>query len=596
MALSSSLVSLGVLAGIFGILALGLNLKFGFTGLLDIGHVAFFLTGAYLAALLVAPPSETQEFGSYILGWELPWIIAVLGVVIITALVGLLVALPAIRLREDYLAITVLGISVVFQRVIQSEKWLANGPDSLRGYPIPFSDAFPLPGTDPLQIVMLGVVVGAFWTAAAAGIGRLLGPRESVWNTLVHGAVAVTTLGIGYAAARLGDRLDVTLPDRLPVAAGVVALLATVPAYLLGGVVGLAFGGLATVAVGVALLGRTGAGLSAVAGGVGAGAIAIAGAAVGAGQTVAFVFLAAASAFTWLAGGLLVYRYYRDTPRRDILVAAGLAVGLLVALMPVILVRGTAALLVTVALLGAFIAGVSRLGRGWEERDSDTGFVSVLALGVVWLFLLRYFVLALIGPLTDFGVATAVSNLIQNVFWLGSFSATGIAFDYQRFKLLLTFGTLAGTYRLLQVTVTSPFGRVLKAIREDEDVATALGKNTFAYKVQGMMLGSAVGGLAGALGAIHYRALTFNLFAPRITFVAFLIVVIGGAASNRGTIVGALIYWGFWRATTDLAGTFPPSVRGSIQALRLAVFGALFIVILYYRPEGLIGEESIGGS
>ena len=128
MALSSSLVSLGIIVGIYAILALGLNIKFGYAGLLDIGHVAFYLTGAYVTALLVLPPASEQAFTTYILGWSWPWLPAIAAGTLVAGLLGMLVALPAIRLREDYLAIAVLGISVILKRIVQSEGWLANGP------------------------------------------------------------------------------------------------------------------------------------------------------------------------------------------------------------------------------------------------------------------------------------------------------------------------------------------------------------------------------------------------------------------------------------------------------------------------------------
>ena len=92
MALSSSLVTLGIFVGIYGLLALGLNLKFGYNGLLDIGHVAFYLIGAYTAALLVAPASSSQQFIEYVLGLNLPWVVAIPAAMLVSGLVGMLVA------------------------------------------------------------------------------------------------------------------------------------------------------------------------------------------------------------------------------------------------------------------------------------------------------------------------------------------------------------------------------------------------------------------------------------------------------------------------------------------------------------------------
>ncbi len=552
MALSSSLVSLGVLVGIFGLLALGLNVKFGYTGLLDIGHVAFFLVGAYLTALLVSPPASTQQFGNYVLGLNWPWLPAVAVGALGAGLLGLLVALPAIRLREDYLAITVLGISVILRRIVQSEGWLANGPDSLRGYPLPLRTFFPLPDDGLGSAILLGLVVAVFWTAMAYALALQLGDRDDLRDTVVHGAFAVTSLGVGYLASRVARREGGDPNAPVTAAAGLVA-----------------------------------------------GGVAAAGSLAGLGDPITTVFLGVASLFTWAFAALLVVQHFGDVPARDLLVGLGLAVAFFVSFLPVITLTGRIALLGTVVLLVAFVYGIYYLGTNWPDDEASTSFVTVIGLAAIWLFLLRYFVLALVSPLTNNGVGAATFELLQNVFWLLNFAPAGTEFDYSRFLLALTFGTVAACYYLLEVTVKSPFGRVLKAIREDEDVATALGKNTFTFKVQSMILGSAIAGLAGALYAIQIPALTHTLFAPRVTFIAFLIVVIGGVADNRGAILGAVIYWGFWRATVDLAAFFPTGTRSSVQALRLAVFGALFIVILYYRPGGILGDEGTqtgGGS
>jgi ABC-type branched-subunit amino acid transport system permease subunit len=147
---------------------------------------------------------------------------------------------------------------------------------------------------------------------------------------------------------------------------------------------------------------------------------------------------------------------------------------------------------------------------------------------------------------------------------------------------------------VLEVTVRSPFGRVLRAVRNDERVVKSLGKDPFVYKVQSMVIGSALGGFAGALWAMYAQGLTFTTFAPRITFIALLIMFLGGAGNNKGMIVGAAIFWAFQQATTQLASFFPPAIRVNIQAFRLVVVGVLFLIVLYYLPEGLLGREDAG--
>jgi len=106
-------LDLVVYIGIFGIVALSLNLEFGFTGLANFGKVAFFLIGAYTYALL-------SQMG-------VPFYLCLIAGALISAIFGLLVSLPALRLRADYLAIAVLAFGEILRFIVKSEKWLAGG-------------------------------------------------------------------------------------------------------------------------------------------------------------------------------------------------------------------------------------------------------------------------------------------------------------------------------------------------------------------------------------------------------------------------------------------------------------------------------------
>ncbi|WP_435174500.1 branched-chain amino acid ABC transporter permease [Halorussus sp. AFM4] len=654
MALSSSLVSLGIIVGIYAILALGLNIKFGYTGLLDIGHVAFYLTGAYVTALLVLPPASEQQFTTYILGWSWPWLPAIAVGTLVAGLLGMLVALPAIRLREDYLAIAVLGISVILKRIVQSEGWLANGPGSLRGFSQPFRDFFPLPGDTLGAAALLGFVVFVLWTVAThvlaetgtdsgselaadggkagdvdtkadggertdgsrassdprsdGGVtaGRTISGTRGVGGWVVDGLLALTTLGVGYLAARRSrtrvseaeQRALLGVGGLFGLAAGVVAWQAfewwTVAGVSLDWLFGLVV--FAAVTAGFYGANRRWA---PVAGAVTATAAFAAGVALGEAVIVVSVFLAAVSLFTWVFGAVAVARRYSDLSVRDFGAALGLALTFVACFVPLIVLGGESSgdamsslgLFATMALLVAFLYGVYYLGSNWERFGSGVEFVRIVGVGAIWLFVIRYFGMANIVPFKRGGLDAVVNNTFQNLLWLLKFQGGVAQFDYSRFLLVLTLASLAMLYYLSEITVESPFGRVLKAIREDEDVATSLGKNTFAYKVQSMMLGSALAGFAGGLTAIYFQSLVHTMFAPRVTFIAFLALIIGGTANNKGMILGATIYWAFQKATADIAAFFPTSARSSVQALRLAFIGALLIVILYYRPEGLWGEQ-----
>jgi ABC-type branched-subunit amino acid transport system permease subunit len=638
MALSSSLVSLGIIVGIYAILALGLNIKFGYAGLLDIGHVAFYLTGAYVTALLVLPPASEQAFTTYILGWSWPWLPAIAVGTLVAGLLGMLVALPAIRLREDYLAIAVLGISVILKRIVQSEGWLANGPGSLRGFSQPFRNFFPLPGDTVQTAALLGFVVLVLWTVATyvlaqvgterrteiaadggstqgadstpetdGGVtrGRTISGPAGIGGWVVDALLALTTLGVGYAAARR-SRME-TSESEQRVLLGVGALFGLAAGVLtwqsfewwtvFGVNLDWLFGLVVFAAITAGFYGANRR-YAPLAGAITATAAFGAALAMGDSPMVAFVFLSALSLFTWVFSAVTVARRYSDLSGRDFGLALALAVVFVACFAPLIVLGGgsgdamsSVGLFVTMGLLAVFLYGVYYLGSNWSRFGSGVEFVRIVGVGAIWLFVLRYFVMANIVPFQRNGLSAVMSNTAQNLLWLLKFQGGAALFDYSRFLLVLTLASMAMLYYLSEITVESPFGRVLKAIREDEDVATSLGKNTFAYKVQSMMLGSALAGFAGGLTALYFQSLVHTMFAPRITFIAFLALIIGGTANNKGMILGSTIYWAFQKATADIKSFFPTAAGSSISALRLAFIGALLIIILYYRPEGLWGEQ-----
>src|SRR2546427_158858 len=109
---------------------------------------------------------------------------------------------------------------------------------------------------------------------------------------------------------------------------------------------------------------------------------------------------------------------------------------------------------------------------------------------------------------------------------------------------------------LLAAAGKTPWGRVLKSIREDEDVAASLGKNVFAYKLQALALGSAAAGVAGCFYAWQFSFFSPDDFAPLLTFFAWMVVLIGGLGRVWSVPVGALVF-GFLFAGTRFLD-FPP--------------------------------------
>ena len=141
---------------------------------------------------------------------------------------------------------------------------------------------------------------------------------------------------------------------------------------------------------------------------------------------------------------------------------------------------------------------------------------------------------------------------------------------------------------LLHFATKSPWGRVLRAVREDEDAARALGKNTLAYKLQSLAIAATLGALAGFFVAINLNFLTPEAFLPAFTFIGFAVLVLGGLANYWGVAVGAIIMW------TILEGTrfidLPISAERE-AAVRFMIVGLVLILLMAFRPQGMFGKK-----
>jgi branched-chain amino acid transport system permease protein len=184
--------------------------------------------------------------------------------------------------------------------------------------------------------------------------------------------------------------------------------------------------------------------------------------------------------------------------------------------------------------------------------------------------------------------------------------------------VLLLF--VIGYYVVLQRLGNSPFGRVLKAIREDEEATQSLGKNTNRFKIKAFMLGCALMGLGGILWYMQAGTITPNTFRPRLTFYIWIALIIGGAGSNTGSVLGgalfaALLFQGplylknvigtvfevdapssFGRAMGPLLGSFDPVpfvyyVVGNVRSLQRVLMGVALIWLMHNRPQGLLGHR-----
>lgn len=305
------LVSLAILAGIYAVFTLGLNIQWGYTGLFNIGIAGFFCIGAYTSALITTP-MPTGIYAQYvhqIFGWNLPFIFGILGAALVCGLIAIFIGIPTLKLREDYLAITTIGIAETIRLVFNNEQWLANGPRGLMGLPQPLQE----------------------W----------INPRD--YNYL----------------------------------------------YLV---------------------------------------------------------------------------------------------------------------------------------------------VVILILVVIYLAIER--------------------------------------------------------------AIRSPWGRVLRAIREDEISTAMSGKDIFSFKMQSLILGSMIMGIGGALYAHYTKSISPDVFTPLYgTFIIWVMIIVGGSGNNKGAILGAFVVWGIWIGTKFMTDLLPYTLKARAPYIRFLLIGILLECILIYRPQGLLGEE-----
>lgn len=150
---------------------------------------------------------------------------------------------------------------------------------------------------------------------------------------------------------------------------------------------------------------------------------------------------------------------------------------------------------------------------------------------------------------------------------------------------LTLFLVLAAFVALL---VRSPWGRVLNAIREDEDAARALGKNTFVFKLQSLALAAGLAAVAGYMLALNISILSPANFEPILTAYGYVIVILGGLGSYRGVVVGSFFIIFLLEATRYLE---LPLSDARIAALRFMIVGLVLMALVVFRPQGIFGKR-----
>ncbi len=163
---------------------------------------------------------------------------------------------------------------------------------------------------------------------------------------------------------------------------------------------------------------------------------------------------------------------------------------------------------------------------------------------------------------------------------------------YNYIYLPIVLAIMVVIYLSIERVIRSPWGRVLRAIREDETASAMSGKDIFRFKMQSLIFGSMIMGVGGALYAHYTKAISPDVFTPLYgTFIIWVMLMAGGSGNNKGAILGAFVVWGIWIGSKFLTDLLPYTLKARAPYIRFLIIGILLEIILIYRPQGLMGEE-----
>jgi branched-chain amino acid transport system permease protein len=250
--------------------------------------------------------------------------------------------------------------------------------------------------------------------------------------------------------------------------------------------------------------------------------------------------------------------------------------------------------------IGAYTSAIIAL-QGWPII---LGFVAaaVLAGLAAWpigLISLRlrddYFAIVTLG------FSETVRVIIASERWLtnGMQGIPGIPRLYEHIHVGLTaqlavLATLIVVVALAAVIIqrmaSSPFGRIIEAIRDNEEAVKALGKDPAGFKIQVLVVGAALAGIAGAFYAHYITYIVPDQFEPIVTFYAWMAIIMGGAGRISGAFVGTAILMLFLEGSRFIHDLIPAIPDVEMASIRIGVIGLALILFVIYRPQGLMGD------
>lgn len=226
------------------------------------------------------------------------------------------------------------------------------------------------------------------------------------------------------------------------------------------------------------------------------------------------------------------------------------------------------------------------------------GALLALVIGLPTLRLRRDFL-----AIATIGIATILRSVFNSTEGLANrgrglngiprvFGGLADGADYRWVLLATTVVALVVVYMLVRAATRSPWGRVLRAIRDNEETAKAAGKRTVSFRMQSFVLGGAIMGLGGAIWAHRVSSIAPESFKDLFgTFLVWTMLIVGGSGNNRGAVLGALVVGFFWFGTPLIQEDLPDFLGTRVFVLRQFTIGLLIVATLLLLPRGLLAEE-----